>query len=257
VSTTVTLTDIHNHLVPAVDDGAQSMQEALLHLGTLYQEGVSKLAVSPHLFGWLTDEAGALEQRLDRLEAAFTELEAACARRAGLPELFFGQEILCPTAAIAQRVFAEPRAGYRGTSYALVEFGFELPADVLSVINAVLAAGRRIIISHPERYRRNRVHVHIDELRSWKQAGALLQVNAGSLLGDYGAGIEQLSWQLLKAGLADLVATDHHADSRVVSPRAAYQKIVQLGRPDIAQLLFLENTTRVLTDRDLVAVPSL
>jgi protein-tyrosine phosphatase len=257
VNAPVSLTDIHNHLVPAVDDGAQSIQEALLHLRALYDEGVHKLAVSPHLFGWLTDEAGALEQRLDRLEEAFAELETVCARHDGVPELYFGQEILCPTAEIAQRVFTEPRAGYRGTSYALVEFGFELPGDVLSVVRAVLDAGRRMIISHPERYRRNRVHVHIDELRSWKQAGALMQVNAGSLLGDYGAGIEQLAWQMLNEGLADVVATDHHADSRVMSPRTAYDEITERGRSDVATLLFGENTYRVLTDRDLLPVPAL
>lgn len=253
----VFLTDIHNHLVPAVDDGAQSMQEALQHLAALYAEGVTRLAVSPHLFGWLTEEAGALEQRLDRLEAAFAELQHVCARRSDVPELYFGQEILCPTPAIATAVCKEPRAGYRGTSYALVEFGFELKGDPLQVVHAVLGAGRRMIISHPERYRRQRVNVDIAELRAWKSAGALLQVNAGSLLGDYGAHIEQLAWQLLGEGLADLVSTDHHADSRVVSPRTAFELVVGRGHPDIAHLLFSENPTRVLNDQPLLPVRAL
>jgi protein-tyrosine phosphatase len=257
LNVSVFLTDIHNHLLPAVDDGAQSMQEALHHLTLLYAEGVTRLSVSPHLFGWLTEEPGALEQRLDRLEAAFAELEHACARQGDVPELFFGQEILCPTPAIAERVFTEPRAGYRGTSYALVEFGFELKDDPLNVVQAVLKAGRRMIISHPERYRRNRLNVDIAELRAWKNAGALLQVNAGSLLGDYGSPIERLAWQLLSEGLADLVATDHHADSRVVSPRAAFQLVVERGYSEVARLLFSENTTRVLSDRDLLPVPAL
>lgn len=253
----VPITDIHNHLVPAVDDGAQSMAEALLHLGQLFAEGVTHLSVSPHLFGWLTDEPGALQQRLDRLETGFEQLRAVCAARDDLPELFFGQEILCPTADIARRVFADPRAGYRGTSYALVEFGFDLQGDPREVVRAVLGAGRRMIISHPERYRRDRANVRIDELRSWKKEGALLQVNAGSVLGDYGPNIQALAWQLLSEGLADVIATDHHADSRVVSPRAAFDQITKRGNSEIARLLMWENTGRVLRDEPLLPVPSL
>ena len=251
------ITDIHNHLVPAVDDGAQSMDESIRHLRILFAEGVTQLSVSPHLFGWLTEEAGALADRLDRLEDAFAELEEVCSRRTDVPRLFFGQEILCPTPEIAKQVFQEKRAGYRGTDYALVEFGFDLPTDTVGVIRAVLASGRRIIISHPERYRRVRSNVHVDELRSWHEAGALLQVNAGSLLGDYGFAIEQLAWQLVTDGIAHVIATDHHADSRVVSPRSAYQAIVERGGAETARVLLSENTSRVLRNEKLLEVPKL
>ncbi len=251
------LTDVHNHLVPAVDDGAQSFDESLRHLTALHAEGVTRLSVTPHLFGWLTEEEAALAKRLDLLEAAFESLRVACRSRGDVPELFFGQEILCPTPEIASRVFQEPRAGYRGTAYALVEFGFDLKGDPAEVVTAVLGARRRIIISHPERYRRHRTNVHIDELRAWKAGGALLQVNAGSLLGDYGSNIKALAWQLLEEGLADLTATDHHADSRVVSLRAAYQEIARRGSDDVARILASENPTRVLRDQALMPVPLL
>lgn len=251
------LVDIHNHLVPAVDDGAQSFEEALRHLNALHADGIRQLSVSPHLFGWLTDEAGALAKRLDLLEAAFAGLQRECAGQPNVPALFFGQEILCPTPEIAARVFQEERAGYRGTSYALVEFGFELQGDPTAVVQAVLAAGRRIIVGHPERYRRQRNHVRIEEIRSWKAEGARLQVNAGSLLGDYGTAIQALAWQALSEGLADIVATDHHADARVVSPHATFEAIAARGHRDVAELLLAENPARVLRNETLLAVPPL
>ncbi len=257
MTATAQLTDIHNHLVPAVDDGAQSFDESLRHLQTLHAEGVTRLSVSPHLFGWLTEEADALAKRLDVLETAFELLRAACASRPDVPELYFGQEILCPVPEIAARVFREPRAGYRDTDYALVEFGFELTGDPAIVVETVIDAGRRMIISHPERYRRERVNVAIDELRAWKQAGALLQVNAGSLLGGYGSAIQALAWQLLHEGLADLIATDHHADHRVVSLREAYEAIASRNGDDVARVLASENPTRVLRNQPLLPVPSL
>ena len=191
------------------------------------------------------------------LESAFARLQADCDGMPNVPELFFGQEILCPTPEIARRVFEEPRAGYRATSYALVEFGFELQGNPVEVIAAVLAAERRIIISHPERYRRKRLNVGIDELRSWKAAGARLQVNGGSLLGDYGAAIHALAWQLVTEGLADLVSTDHHADARIVSPAATFEEIARRANRDVAELLLAENTARVLRNQPLLAVPPL
>jgi tyrosine-protein phosphatase YwqE len=84
-----------------------------------------------------------------------------------------------------------------------------------------------------------------------------LQVNAGSLLGDYGSAIENIAWLLLAEGLAHLIATDHHADSRVVSPRAAFDAITAKGGADIARILMSENTTRVLRNRDLLPVAKL
>ncbi|HEX6064959.1 MAG TPA: CpsB/CapC family capsule biosynthesis tyrosine phosphatase [Longimicrobiales bacterium] len=253
----VQLTDIHNHLVPAVDDGAQSFDESLRHLRALHAEGVTRLSVSPHLFGWLTEEEDALPKRLDVLETAFESLRSACSDRPDVPELFFGQEILCPVPDIAARVFQEPRAGYRNTDYALVEFGFELTGDPANVVETVIDAGRRIIVSHPERYRRQRANVAIDELRGWKQAGAFLQVNAGSLMGGYGSAIQALAWQMLQEGLADLIATDHHADHRVVSLREGYEAIASRSGRDVARILASENPTRVLRDQPLLPVPSL
>lgn len=253
----VELTDIHNHLVPAVDDGAQSLDESLHHLRALRAEGVTRLSVSPHLFGWLTEEEGALGQRLDLLESAFAGLRHACSTRADVPELYFGQEILCPTPEIAGRVFRDRRAGYRDTDYALVEFGFDLRGDPAIVVETVIDSDRRILISHPERYRRDRTNVHIDELRGWKEAGALLQVNAGSLLGAYGTAIEKLAWQLLREGLADVIATDHHADSRVVSLRAAFDAVADRGGDEIAYLLASVNPARVLRNEPLLRVPPL
>ena len=53
---------------------------------------------------------------------------------------------------------------------------------------------------------------------TWKDAGALLQVNGGSVLSDYGERVATLAWRMLESGAADLISSDHHADARVVSP---------------------------------------
>lgn len=251
------LADIHNHLVPGVDDGARVLEEALRHLADLAADGVTRLAVSPHLDGRLIHEDGALDARLERLAAAFRELRAAAAARAPLPTLVFGQEILVPDPGTARRLFGRRGLGIAGTSYALIEFGFDLGEDPPGVVRAVIEAGRKPIVAHPERYRRNGGQVGLAEIRSWKESGALLQVNGGSVLGDYGPEIRALAFALFDQGLADLIATDHHADSRAVSPARIGRTLAEHGALEQAKLLLATNPRRILDDQDTLPVPPL
>lgn len=248
--------DLHNHLIPGVDDGSRTTTETIGFLRAFAADGVQKMAVSPHLDARLVhDSSGSLYQRLDRLEQAFTDLTTRLADEPGLPDLVFSQEILVPDPEVAELVFAEPRVGIRGTSYATIEFGFELPADTVGVVEATRNAGRRPIVVHPERYRRNTQPVGIEEIESWKDAGAILQVNGGSLLESYSPAIARLAWQILDAGLADLLGTDHHGESRPISPAAVIRKLERRGAREQARLLFAENPARILDDRDTLRVP--
>lgn len=248
------LADLHNHLLPGVDDGARTLDESLRHLRAMAADGVTRLGVSPHLNGTLAHDGDAAATRLDELESAFHEVERACAGREDVPDLVFGQEIFVPDVATAIAIMAEPRAGIAGTDYALIEFGFYLDADAASIVRAVVDAGRRPIVAHPERYLRHDVQVEIGEIQSWKEAGGLLQVNAGSLLGRYGAEIAALAWRLLSEGLIDLVSTDHHGDSRIIMPAAAGRALADRGAAAQARLLLSENPQRVLDGRSTVPV---
>jgi len=249
------LADLHNHLVPAVDDGARSIQESVNHLRALARDGVRRLAVSPHLDARLVHEPRGLTERLERLQAAFHELVTACAGRTDVPHLQFGQEILVPDPGTAEAAFAAADLGIGGTRYALIEFGFDLGDDPPGVVRAVRAAGRLPIVAHPERYRRDGSTVGIEEIRAWKDAGALLQLNGGSILGGYGETIEELAWRLLQEGIIDLISTDHHADARPVSPAQVGQRLVARGAEEQARLLLSENPLRILADRETLAVP--
>jgi protein-tyrosine phosphatase len=249
------LVDLHNHLVPGVDDGARTTAESLSCLHAFADDGVRRMAVSPHLDGRLVHDAGAFYQRLDLLESTFHELQADLALESRVPELVFSQEIMVPDPETAALVFLEPRVGIRGTRYALIEFGFELPDEPASVVRTVRDAGRRPIVAHPERYRRNGEPVEIAEIMSWKDAGATLQVNGGSLLGNYGPRIAELAWEILARGLARLVATDHHGADWPVSPAAVSRKLSSRGAGDLTPLLFSENPRRVLDDRVTLPVP--
>lgn len=248
------LADIHNHLVPGVDDGARTLAESLHYLEALAADGVTLLAVSPHLDGRLAHEPGAVRERLARLRAGFRELRRGRDRRRGLPALVFGQEVLAPDAHTARRILAHSDVGIDETRYVLLEFGFELGRDPRGVVLAALDSGRRPIVAHPERYRRETRPVPFDEIGAWKEAGALLQLNGGSVLGGYGDEVESLGWRLLEAGLVDLIATDHHAAARPVSPAAVRRRLRARGAERQARLLLSVNPRRILHDAEPLPV---
>lgn len=257
------LVDLHNHLIPGVDDGCRTTAESLEYLRAFAEDGVRRMAVSPHLDARLVHDQGALYQRLDRLEEAFHKLVESCRESERdtapgappLPELTFSQEILVPDVETAELVFLEPRVGISGTNYTTIEFGFELPEDPAAVVRATIDAGRRPIVVHPERYRREREPVPIEEITSWKEEGALLQVNGGSLLESYGPKIAGLAWELLAQGLADLLSTDHHGAYRPIAPIAIMRKLERRGAREQAKLLFNENPGRILDDAETLNVP--
>jgi protein-tyrosine phosphatase len=248
------LADIHNHLVPAVDDGSRSLAESLRHLSAMRAEGVTRLATSSHIFTWLVTDPGAFEARFRELETEFEKLAQALAGRDDVPTLYFNQEILADTVENTRAAFALKELGLRGTDYALIEFGFDLEVDCAEIVRAVIECGKKPIISHPERFRRNRRPIALAEISTWRDAGALLQVNGGSLTGYYGPQVESLGWRMLETGLADLISSDHHADARPVSPAETYTRICERMGEETARLLMSENPQRILDGRSTVRV---
>jgi len=234
--------DLHSHLVPGVDDGSASVEESLDSLQTLRAEGVEALVTTPHLLLPRLGTDAAIDRELERHRRAFEGLLDAVGGEDGLPAIGLGQEIWAPDAAAIARVLHRADVGLGGSEYLLVEFGFRLTGTHLDVVDAVAASGRRIVVAHPERYEFAPDADPVATVARWREHGALLQINAGSLNGyyvDQNPGSERLAWQFVEQGLADLISTDHHGVRRAgVSPAEAWDTLVERGfAAEAAQLL--------------------
>jgi protein-tyrosine phosphatase len=244
------LVDLHSHLVPDVDDGSASIEESRASLAALYGEGVRVLATTPHLLIPRLSDDHAIERELDRHRRAFDLLAEALAGESGFPALGLGQEIWAPDAASIRRVAERSDVGLGGSRAILVEFGFQLEGSHTDVIETAVAAGRRVVIAHPERYRYVGEESPLELMRRWRDAGALLQVNAGSFSGYYRSsspGSLELAWQMVESGLVDLVATDHHGIRRAgVSLREAYEVLRSRGEGALAERAMVDVPTALL-----------
>lgn len=229
------LYDIHNHLLPDVDDGCRTLGETLRHLRAFRSQGVVGLAFSPHLLVPLLDDHE-LDAVLELHRIRFEEV-AWAADGDAYPRLHLGQEILARTGDEIDRVVRRTDIGIAGGDAMLVEFGFAPGFDGDAVIRRVQAEGRRIVIAHPERY----AWGDLDPVRTaarWRDLGAVLQVNGGSLAGLYTQRASDLAVRFLEEGLVGMVCSDHHGDDRAHDPADVAGLVEALAGPDaVVQLM--------------------
>ena len=107
--------DLHNHLVPGVDDGAATVAESLDALRGLYRQGVRVLVATPHLLLPRLSTEAAVTRELDLQRRAFHRLADAVARETDLPMIGLGQEIWAPDAASILRVVHRNDLGLDGS----------------------------------------------------------------------------------------------------------------------------------------------
>lgn len=244
--------DLHNHLVPGVDDGCADLPESLDALHGLYAEGVRTLVATPHLLLPRLGTDAAIDSELDIQRRAFARLAERLEGARDVPTVGLGQEIWAPDAAALRRVVARPDVGLGGSRALLVEFGFDLTGTHMDVVRAAVEAGRGIVIAHPERYAYPTGVEPLELMRRWREHGALLQVNAGSFSGhyrDHRPMSEALAWAMVANRLVDIVATDHHGPRRVgVSPLEAFGRLAARGEQALALGAMVERPGAVLRD---------
>jgi protein-tyrosine phosphatase len=250
----VTPTCFHNHLIPGVDDGSRDAAFSAGALAAYRREGVQQIITTPHFMGSLTHQPAALAARLAELDAGWEVLRGVVAedeKTAGSPmRVERGAEVMLD---VPDPVVDDARIRLAGTNYVLVEY----PAMQLPPVNAAMpmtmmrGAGWIPVLAHPERYRNLESLAPLAELLT---AGALLQVNAGSLLGDYGSKAQTRAQEILAHGLASFVCSDYHA--RGEPGLARFRETVSAaGFSEQAELLLSVNTGRILTGEPIERVP--
>jgi protein-tyrosine phosphatase len=236
-------TDFHCHVVPGVDDGVKTLDEARAAIAVLARLGFARLAVTPHIYPSVYPNdpeslCAKLEALREALAAAPDPVTQSVELRAGA-EHFFGPELEALVA--AGRALTWGAEGVR-RRYLLMEVAHHqpFPLNLEATLFRWRVAGIFAILAHPERYAevlrdRSRARRLVDE-------GVLLQVDLPSLGGKFGRDVQKLGRALVEDGLVALAASDLHApaDEAPVADGIAW-----LRKKGAAERLLAENPDRI------------
>lgn len=235
--------DLHSHLIPGIDDGADTLEEAVEILKVMEKKGVKSAAATPHY---------PIYKRQDFKKELFNKLEILRkeAKRNNLDiKILSGTEIMI-NQELPLLYHQNKLLTINETDYLLLEFRLNIYPDYLEeIIYDLQTMGLKIIIAHPERY----LYLQSDysELYQWLEELELkIMLNSSSLTGVHGRKAQKTAQNLIKTGLCHLMASDTHGLNKRSFSLDQGLKEAEKIRKGSAQL-FQENAERVLNNQKL------
>lgn len=197
--------DLHNHLLPGIDDGAPDLDTALALARVAVDNGITHMVCTPHIHpGRYDNTPDTIRTALHTLARALLEANIPL-KISAAAEVRFGMELM---QAVEQRTL--PYLGrWQGKKVLLLEFPHgDLPFGAEKLTQWLLARDVVPMIAHPER---NKTLLrHPARIKPFLQQGCLLQVTAGSVAGHFGSACQDFAHRLLEAGAVTILASDAH-----------------------------------------------
>lgn len=199
-------TDIHCHLVPGVDDGAQKASTSVDLIEQMQQWGIKRIIASPHV------TQTTFENSIATITPAVAELRGELERRNNTIEFSHSAEYRIDEL-FAHRL-AENELMLLPNNYILIENSFmQEPWNIDQLVFDLQVRGLKPILAHPERYayyynQKKRYH----ELHN---AGLHFQINLLSLAQAYGKQERKIAEYLIEEDLVDFIGTDIHKQSHI------------------------------------------
>ena len=216
----VAYSDIHCHVLPGLDDGPKDMEASLALVRAACRFGAKRIVATPHFLpgvfepstGEIRLQLGLLRERVQE-EAIDVEILEGC------------------EAYLSERLCSDVRDGrvltIGGGSYVLVELpAMMLPRGSIEELFALQTMGAGVVLAHPERSMELRKSP--ETVRQIVDAGVLLQVNAGSIVGAHGREAALFAASLVAEGFAHFIGSDAHS---------GLEEDLMKGGPDIRPAL--------------------
>lgn len=193
-------TDMHSHILPGIDDGAQNVDDSLRLLRGLRSIGYKDFIFSPHVLGdYYPNTSESIEKSLGTLDYHLN-LQNMEFNRSAAAEYFYDSVLVDLLERNAIRTLGN-------TKYFLFELSFRQKPQLLKefIYNAQMK-GYMPVLAHPERYS----YMTIETLNDWKSRGVLLQLDLMSLTSNYGKTVKKLGEKMCQQKMYDFVGTDIH-----------------------------------------------
>jgi protein-tyrosine phosphatase len=239
------MVDIHCHILPGLDDGAETIEQSLAMAEMAIEDGITHVVGTPHSNGEYRFDPALIRRRRDELQE----------RLGGRLTLATGCDFHLSFENI-QDLRANPaKYTINQKNYLLVEFAdFSIPPSSDETLHQLQLLGLSPIITHPERNRL--IRAKPEQLCKWLRQGCYVQITAQSLLGGFGESTKKQAEEWLEQDMVHFFASDaHNPDKRPLRLRAAYQAVAEKRGEGVAQALFLDNPMAALEGRPLPYEP--
>ncbi len=238
--------DLHSHYLPAVDDGAKSIDVTKKMIKNEALNCIKYIIFTPHYI---------LDSRFMSPKSANEEIIEPIVRFAKEEyniNVFLGNEVYCNTKILNLYKNGEITT-LNGSRYMLIEIPmYSKINNVKSIFFELISNGITPILAHPERY--TAYYNDIDFFLELRNMGVLMQMNASSIVGDYGRKAKKMVTKLLKANLISFVGTDIHSEHE--EKNNLIPKIEKKLKKIVGEEKFIEitinNFARVIRNEDIL-----
>jgi protein-tyrosine phosphatase len=233
--------DIHSHILPEIDDGARSLEEAVDMARVAAADGIQQICCTPHMFNGISDNPEPAEV-IERVAKLQSDLEANGVT--GL-RVLPGNEVHV-SHEIAEQARTNRVTKLNCQNYMLVEFPtMTVPIGADELFYRLQLNGVRPILVHPER--NSQLQSRPSMVADFINRGVFIQVTAMSVTGEFGPGPNNCAESLLRHNCVHFLATDSHRAER-------RPPILSRGRDAAAAIIGAEKANRLVWDNPLAVV---
>ena len=239
------MVDIHCHILPGLDDGADTLETSIQMAEMAIADGVTHVVGTPHANLQYEFDPELIRQRKDELQSAVGDrltLATGC-------DFHLSYENLVDIEKNPQKYTINQK------NYLLMEFAdFAIPPAMDDALHQLQLAGLSLIITHPERNALLRAQP--ERMYRWLHQGCYAQITAQSLLGRFGSAAQHRAEEWLDADRIHFVASDaHNLKGRPLQLRAAFDVVAKRRGEEVAQALFRDNPLAAFEGRSLPYEP--
>lgn len=239
--------DLHSHILYGIDDGAETLADAVAMCEIAVADGTEVMVATPHRFDGIHENhpIELLRERLDEIQQAVgnsIRLVLGC-------ELHFTHRV------VEQLCTTGEGWGINNGPYVLLEFPpFSIPNGCENAIYRITSAGFRPLIAHPERNRT--VQEKPEHFYNLAELGLYAQLDSASLFGKFGRDAQIVAKTLLQNNLIHAISSDTHSPTR---RRPGLSKALAAARDIVgdehARALVIDNPKAIVDGQPLPYVP--
>ena len=235
------MVDLHGHLLPGIDDGAKSLEQALHMARQAVADGITLSVLTPHHLNGVYDNPARQVREHCAVFRGHLREHAIPLRVLPGSECHLVPELPAALAAGTALTLGDRKRAV------LVELPVHaVPLGATHILEDILALGLQPVIAHPER--NGELAADAGRLSEWIAMGCLAQVTARSCTGRFGPRVQEAARHMVRGGLIQVMASDAHRDSRRIPELTpGRETVARWTSPETATLL-TEDFPRALAD---------